>query len=732
MTLAILTYPLFRALDANGAPLAGGKLYSYLAGTSTPQALYAADGVTPLSNPVVLDSAGQAAIRLGSSAYKLNLTDAAGVQQSGFPVDNVTRLLESTLVAGASDTLGAMQTQTDPGDEGSESRATTLAGEVERLRWELADGLGRRYWDSQGPVVHVESPRFGAIGDATTDDTAAIQAAVDSLAATGGTVQFGPKTYKVTTQIVIPYNNIRLVGCGWQSTLKMASGGSLNSVLGVLTFGLDADTNEVAISGCVVADPPLDPNDLCKPLYVRVTSLSFFNRLLCENSKRSLAFFLSCHSCYLTHSYLTDSNAPDAFGDGIYMENCSDMRVLFNHIYDFKRLGIVSEGSGGSVSLNPLIVGNHVQYAHDASGAEHNGGIWIQDTDGARIIGNNVADLYNTPGANAVHGITINGGQDSTCLFQMTDNVISGVYSGSTTPYGLGINVAGDPTYANVVITGNEVLGPYVYGLYIAKCRDLHLEANHFGPNPFAVGGACVLIDASGNSCGRVYVGPNHKGTQTYSVAHAADFTLSDDGSGITSLTLAGLKGWKVNISTLPDLLYIADCDLTVDSGSSFSYGIGALRLEVTNTRITDTHGSFGSLKAIRPLAGSVMLFNACTLVNCLMQVGASVATAVHFNDTIFSGCQLDTNANANLYFRGCTIGSYPTTGFLRGATAAGALNIYGWDCIVTQGADNTPFVKTSVDADNFAFYNTLVDSAITTFSTFTSSISGFAAVNTP
>ena len=58
MTLAILTYPLFRAFDANGLPLAGGKLYSYAAGTSTPLALLAADGVTPLANPVVLDASG--------------------------------------------------------------------------------------------------------------------------------------------------------------------------------------------------------------------------------------------------------------------------------------------------------------------------------------------------------------------------------------------------------------------------------------------------------------------------------------------------------------------------------------------------------------------------------------------------------------------------------------------------------------------------------------------------
>jgi hypothetical protein len=93
MTLAILTYPLFRALDANGNPLAGGLLYSYAAGTSTPLALLAADGSTPLANPVVLDANGQAAIRLGPGGYKLDLFDATNVRQPGFPVDNVSSLV---------------------------------------------------------------------------------------------------------------------------------------------------------------------------------------------------------------------------------------------------------------------------------------------------------------------------------------------------------------------------------------------------------------------------------------------------------------------------------------------------------------------------------------------------------------------------------------------------------------------------------------------------------------
>jgi hypothetical protein len=46
--------------DNNGQPLSGGKIYTYAAGTTVPQATYtSAVGVTPHSNPIVLDSAGR-------------------------------------------------------------------------------------------------------------------------------------------------------------------------------------------------------------------------------------------------------------------------------------------------------------------------------------------------------------------------------------------------------------------------------------------------------------------------------------------------------------------------------------------------------------------------------------------------------------------------------------------------------------------------------------------------
>lgn len=65
--------------DDDGAPLAGGELYTYTAGTSTPKETYTdEDAATPNTNPVVLDAAGRALIYIGAGAYKFVLKDADG------------------------------------------------------------------------------------------------------------------------------------------------------------------------------------------------------------------------------------------------------------------------------------------------------------------------------------------------------------------------------------------------------------------------------------------------------------------------------------------------------------------------------------------------------------------------------------------------------------------------------------------------------------------------------
>jgi len=73
-------YVFWQNFDNNGNPLAGGKVYTYEAGTSTPKATYTdSGGLTANANPVILDSAGRAAIWLGDGGYKFILKTAADV-----------------------------------------------------------------------------------------------------------------------------------------------------------------------------------------------------------------------------------------------------------------------------------------------------------------------------------------------------------------------------------------------------------------------------------------------------------------------------------------------------------------------------------------------------------------------------------------------------------------------------------------------------------------------------
>lgn len=87
--------PKLQFLDVNGKPLAGGCVFTYSAGTTTPQATYTdATGSTPNTNPVILDLGGRASIWLSSSAYKIavwssgGVACASGIQQ--YSIDGIT------------------------------------------------------------------------------------------------------------------------------------------------------------------------------------------------------------------------------------------------------------------------------------------------------------------------------------------------------------------------------------------------------------------------------------------------------------------------------------------------------------------------------------------------------------------------------------------------------------------------------------------------------------------
>jgi len=92
-TLAIFKNQFF---DANGKPLAGGKVWTYDAGTTNPKATYTdATGLVANTNPVILDSAGMANIWMVGN-YKVTVTDSLDIPI--YTIDNVNNYSASAQV----------------------------------------------------------------------------------------------------------------------------------------------------------------------------------------------------------------------------------------------------------------------------------------------------------------------------------------------------------------------------------------------------------------------------------------------------------------------------------------------------------------------------------------------------------------------------------------------------------------------------------------------------------
>ena len=87
--------------DSNGAPLSGGLIYTYAAGTTTNAVTYTSrTGLTNNTNPIVLDSAGRTPAEIwmdGGSLYKFVLKDSALVQIGSY--DNIPAINDVTTVS---------------------------------------------------------------------------------------------------------------------------------------------------------------------------------------------------------------------------------------------------------------------------------------------------------------------------------------------------------------------------------------------------------------------------------------------------------------------------------------------------------------------------------------------------------------------------------------------------------------------------------------------------------
>jgi len=180
----------------SGVPLAGGLLYTYAAGTTTPATTYTSStGATANSNPIVLDSAGRppSSIWLTTgSSYKFVLQTSLAVQIGSW--DNIP---------GAND-FTALTAQL--ANQSSASLGDALIGFKQADKNGLISGaVGRTVHQKLQDLVSVKD--FGATGNGTTDDTTAIQAAIYYAQTNGGCVYLPAGIYVISSSLNVQINS---------------------------------------------------------------------------------------------------------------------------------------------------------------------------------------------------------------------------------------------------------------------------------------------------------------------------------------------------------------------------------------------------------------------------------------------------------------------------------------------------------------------------------------------
>jgi hypothetical protein len=223
VTLSLLAGAGQQFFDNNGVMLTGGKLFTYFAGTTTPNTTYTdASGNNAHTNPIILDAAGRVPggeiwLTLGIG-YKFVLKTSTDILIATY--DNIP---SSALPPAANNADSVMYEQGYTVTAGSfvagqtyrivtvGTTNFTLIGATSNTPgvYFIATGAGTGTGTAELSQTvenklreYVSVKDFGAVGDGATNDTIAIQAALDDAA--GGSIYFPKGVYLITDTLYVP------------------------------------------------------------------------------------------------------------------------------------------------------------------------------------------------------------------------------------------------------------------------------------------------------------------------------------------------------------------------------------------------------------------------------------------------------------------------------------------------------------------------------------------------
>ena len=245
---------------------------------------------------------------------------------------------------------------------------------------------------------------FGAFGNGVTDDTVAIQAAVDACGTLGGgVVWFPPGTYVVSDTVAVNYDFVTLAGAGMASKI-------VSHVIGEPTILCNAESlfNHVAHlwllgngltgasgngHGIAVYDPTPDTGayapQFCNVLSCRIASFKGVNDDGRGGSMLSAGIaFVSTLGCTVRDSYISSNNY------GVYVDTSFTQRIHNCTTVDNVKYGIIALGITGTVEGLVIRDTDNVNNGDESTVAQTGwstaptGNIYLQNVVGSTIAGN--------------------------------------------------------------------------------------------------------------------------------------------------------------------------------------------------------------------------------------------------------------------------------------------------------------------------------------------------------
>jgi len=360
---------------------------------------------------------------------------------------------------------------------------------------------------------------YGTVGDGVTDDTAAIQSAINAVQPTGGSVFLPRGTYAVAQTLSLLGTNITFYGDG--ATLKSTSpvtNAVMLSVEGqqIRVSDLIFDFNYRNARGLFIGNYP---SGTTRSVTIDHCELSHCTNSAWAWGAITVAAYtassnnvdgVTIYDCWIHHN--TNASGVSVYADnGLFVKN---VRVLHNRFY-------------GNVGKDIVFDQNCTEYLIDGNHCEFNdGGIHLENDGIGQVLNNVITNcnanqsIIGVPG----HAVAVFLAHDVT----LAHNIISDI---PTNRYGFYVNnnsqniklIANEVTggqygavidsSANITASGNTFLSPGRNGIYVHSTTHSTITGNIVGdPNVGAdtnsIGnGAGIYLDSSlfndvnGNLC---------------------------------------------------------------------------------------------------------------------------------------------------------------------------------------------------------------------------------------